>query len=460
MAAAGTLEHQRDQHAALFGREAAAQWDRWNGPGWRAASDWVGAELSNLRTALQWSVFREHLDVATNIAAHAAVLGAASNSFEPVGWAEDLLEAATARNVARLPRLCTGAGFACFIGRPTSAAASAHTAVELEQTQRYDPFVAGFAELLEALARVYSGDLATYVALTERIARLPGAARAFGLAAYVDGLQASGRVEEAVGLAELSVSAARDVGSPFWIAYALWSAGLAHAHGDPRRALAAWDEGVDVVRKHGVEFFAGFLARDAARVHAVEGDPDVALVLIADAIGSFQQAGDIAQLIITVASIPPLFERLGFPEAAASLHAAITREPASLHHVPELAHLGQRLAEALGPDRFSACAGIGAGVDLNGAAALARQQIEVIRAERDRGRANAFPGGLSRREVEVLRLLADGLTTREIATQLFISAKTADHHIQHIYTKVGVSTRAEITRWALDQGIVTGTIRP
>ena len=59
----------------------------------------------------------------------------------------------------------------------------------------------------------------------------------------------------------------------------------------------------------------------------------------------------------------------------------------------------------------------------------------------------------------MLRLLADGLTTREIAAQLFISAKTADHHIQHIYTKVGVSTRAEITRWALDRGVVIGTTR-
>ena len=63
------------------------------------------------------------------------------------------------------------------------------------------------------------------------------------------------------------------------------------------------------------------------------------------------------------------------------------------------------------------------------------------------------PGGLSRRELQVLRLIADGLSTREIAGLLFISTKTADHHIQHIYTKIAVSNRAAATRWAFDHDL-------
>ena len=51
-----------------------------------------------------------------------------------------------------------------------------------------------------------------------------------------------------------------------------------------------------------------------------------------------------------------------------------------------------------------------------------------------------YSGGLTGREVEVLRLAAKGLTTGEIASKLYISPKTADHHIQHVYTKIGVST--------------------
>jgi DNA-binding NarL/FixJ family response regulator len=64
------------------------------------------------------------------------------------------------------------------------------------------------------------------------------------------------------------------------------------------------------------------------------------------------------------------------------------------------------------------------------------------------------PGGLTRREVDVLRLAARGLTTREIAGQLYISSKTADHHIQHIYTKIGVSTRAAAALWAIQHEVV------
>jgi DNA-binding CsgD family transcriptional regulator len=65
------------------------------------------------------------------------------------------------------------------------------------------------------------------------------------------------------------------------------------------------------------------------------------------------------------------------------------------------------------------------------------------------------PGGLSRREVDVLRLAARGLTTREIGERLYISTKTADHHIQHVYTKIGVSTRAAAALWAMQNAIVS-----
>ena len=65
------------------------------------------------------------------------------------------------------------------------------------------------------------------------------------------------------------------------------------------------------------------------------------------------------------------------------------------------------------------------------------------------GKRPTNPGGLTRREVDVLRLAAKGLTTRDIADRLYISPKTADHHIQHIYGKIDVSTRAAAALWAM-----------
>jgi DNA-binding CsgD family transcriptional regulator len=56
--------------------------------------------------------------------------------------------------------------------------------------------------------------------------------------------------------------------------------------------------------------------------------------------------------------------------------------------------------------------------------------------------------GLSKRELEVLRLLGEGLTNAEIAARLFISPKTAEHHTSRIYAKVGLAGRAEAAAYA------------
>ncbi len=451
LAAAGELETCRDRHARSFAREAATRWEHWNGPGWRAAVDWVDDELANLRSAYHWSAGRD-VEVATDIAAHAALIGTSGQLFEPVGWAESLLAAAAAADVPRLPRLYTAAGYACFVGRPTDGADRAHRATELERQPGYDPCEPGLALFVEALANVYSGNLDRYVELTASAAELPGAARAFAQPAYVDGLQAAGRTDEAVARLDGAVAAAREVENPFWIAYALWIAGLTLANTDSSRALSAWDEGVELVQQQGVRFFEGFLARDAARLHTAHGDLATALARFATAIDTFRRAGNVAQLAITLASMPTLFDRLGRREAAATLHAAMIGQPAGVQHVPELEALGDALAAALG-DGIVEPATVGAAMDLDAAAVYARAEIDHA-LQNLATPETPIPAGLTRREVEVLRLLAAGLTTRDIAARLFISAKTADRHIQNTYTKIGTSTRATATRWAIEHGVV------
>jgi DNA-binding CsgD family transcriptional regulator len=66
----------------------------------------------------------------------------------------------------------------------------------------------------------------------------------------------------------------------------------------------------------------------------------------------------------------------------------------------------------------------------------------------------ARPAGLSEREVEILRLLAQGRTTKEIAQALTITEKTAGHHVEHIYAKAGVSTRVGAALFAMQHDLV------
>ncbi|MBV8951973.1 MAG: response regulator transcription factor [Actinobacteria bacterium] len=398
------------------------------------------------------------MDVATDIAAHAGLMGFSVQLFETLAWAEELLEPAAAADTRRLPRLYTAAGYACFAGRAVAARANAHRATELELDSRYDACEPGYASFVEALGNVYCGDLDRYVELTETVAHRYGSERGYGLASYVDGLQSCGRIDEALELTEESVAAARALGNPYWISYALWIAGLAFSKADVRRAFAAWEEGVAFVREHRVQFFEGFLARDAARLHTSDGEPEAALVLFADAIAAFHRAGNVPQLIITLASVPALFDRLDRHAPAAMLLGALSREPSSFQHVPELGHLGDRLNRNLGARRAAELTSAGAALDLSAAAVYARQQIDVIRRDPSPRARQPRPGGLSRREVEVLRLVADGRTTGDIATQLFISSRTAEHHVQNIYTKLGVSGRVAATRWAVEHKLVDDVI--
>jgi predicted ATPase/class 3 adenylate cyclase/DNA-binding NarL/FixJ family response regulator len=459
LAAGGGLARMRDRHAAHFAHGAWMRYENWNGPAWRDAVDWVEIELDNLRTAFRWSTQRGELEVATDVAAHAALMGFSVQLFETVGWAEELLPAATDADVRRLPRLYTGAGYACFVGRAEVAAANAHRATELETESRYDPCEPGYATFIEALGQVYCGHLDRYVDLTGAVAALPSVStQGYGIAAYLDGLQSAGRVEEALALTDSAVAAARELGNPYWISYTLWIVGLALSKVDKKRALLAWDEGSEVVREHRVRFFEGFIGRDAARLHTSEGEPDAALKLFGPAIESFHQAGNVPQLIITLASVPALFERVGRLDAAATLLGALSRESSSLHHVPELVDLGDRLTAQLGESRWNEFTTAGAMLDLNDAAAYAREQIELARKALTRQARHTIPAGLTRREVEVLRLIAEGRATREIAEQLFISSKTADNHIQHIYTKLAVTNRAAATRWAVEHEVVSSTV--
>ena len=62
-------------------------------------------------------------------------------------------------------------------------------------------------------------------------------------------------------------------------------------------------------------------------------------------------------------------------------------------------------------------------------------------------------GPLSRREVEVARLVAGGMTNREIAEKLFISERTAEGHLERIRNKLGVRSRTEVATWAVERGL-------
>ena len=69
-------------------------------------------------------------------------------------------------------------------------------------------------------------------------------------------------------------------------------------------------------------------------------------------------------------------------------------------------------------------------------------------------RRHSRPAGLSPREIEILRLIARGLTSRAIADHLTLSTKTVRNHTEHIYTKTGTDNRVSASLFAVEHGLL------
>ena len=72
---------------------------------------------------------------------------------------------------------------------------------------------------------------------------------------------------------------------------------------------------------------------------------------------------------------------------------------------------------------------------------------------REKGVVYAIPGAVGATHAATPRRIARGLTSREIAERLVISERTADAHVEHIRTKLGLHSRLQIAAWAVEQGL-------
>jgi DNA-binding CsgD family transcriptional regulator len=107
----------------------------------------------------------------------------------------------------------------------------------------------------------------------------------------------------------------------------------------------------------------------------------------------------------------------------------------------------------LGAERFAALRGHGSGLPLSAALAVARGETPAAPPSGSRG---GPPDGtrttrLTPREREVAALVAEGLANRDIAGRLYLSKRTVDSHVEHIFGKLGLSSRTELAAWVLER---------
>jgi DNA-binding CsgD family transcriptional regulator len=97
-------------------------------------------------------------------------------------------------------------------------------------------------------------------------------------------------------------------------------------------------------------------------------------------------------------------------------------------------------------------------LDAKPAIAMVRQKLRQIGSTKilrgPRGSTRANPAGLTNRQLQILKLIADGLTNDEIARRLFISPKTVEHHVSTILSKLNVQSRQEAANFAHEHDLL------
>jgi HD-GYP domain-containing protein (c-di-GMP phosphodiesterase class II) len=300
---------------------------------------------------------------------------------------------------------------------------------------QYDPaivdlFCAHAPELLDGLDQASDWD-AVLDAEPQLSRRVSGAGLDQVLEAMADlvDLKSPYLAGHSRGVANLASAAARVAGYPDDDVAAVRRAGLIHDLGRLGVSNAVWDKPGPVTEAESerIRLHPYLTDRMLARVDALSRSREIAARHHERLDGSGYPRG------LTAASLTPPDRLL----AAADVYHAMT-EPRPHRDLLDPGQAARELrAEVTGGQ-----------LDSEAAEAVLAAAGHRVPARR------AWPGGLTAREVEVLGLLARGHSNREIAQALVVTPKTAMNHVEHIYAKLGISSRAAATLYATQHGLM------
>jgi predicted ATPase/class 3 adenylate cyclase len=378
LVARGDASEIRAAHSRYFAGREAAVLALWDSPRQREAHDWFTVELANLRTAFRWAADRGDLDVAATIATHVGWLGVGVQTYEPIAWAEELIEPARAVDHPRLAFLYVIAS-QCFTTGRIEAAVGYSDAGQIVLGRSRDALPYGIEAVLGVV----------YVAIgqPERLAEWCRAQLArrrdndVHLRAWrVGALALAGSGGEAMDSADGLIEAAEATGNPFLLALALSAYGSAFRDADPVGALNALGRGLVIAQDSGDRAAASILALFLARLEAEHGDPVAALDHLALAIRNYHDSGDTTTIRVALAVLAVLFDRLGRYEPAATI-SGFALSPMAAAGVPEITTASTHLRDVLGDQTYESLARKGETMTAAAMATYAYDQIDQARTE-------------------------------------------------------------------------------
>jgi non-specific serine/threonine protein kinase len=239
--------------------------------------------------------------------------------------------------------------------------------------------------------------------------------------------------------------------------------------GDYARARVVYEESLALSRAHGDKRNTAAVLHNLGHVALQHGDLHQAVAQFADSLALAQEISDERRIVMCLEGVAGVAARAGLLEQAASLFGAaaalrsrlgIPFEAADqvVYHqyaTSVRARLGNTMSDMKWVEggQLNQAEALRCAQDLCSRLAEGRPQSHRAAVRLHRRRVRQEFGGLTIREREVVTLIVQGKTNREIANLLVISERTVHKHVGQILSKLGFRARAQVAAWAVEKGL-------
>jgi non-specific serine/threonine protein kinase len=438
--------------------------------------DRLEAEHENLRVALGWSLEQQEAETAAQIGASIRLFWLLRGYMsEGRSWLERALSGISAKNAVRAKALNAAATLASLQDDYPTARTLAEESLQLSREQALSKQTGYALYILGRLSRIEGNYAGAVTSFEESLALFRALGQKQDMALVLSGLGLAvlylGEYERATALCEESLALSRELDDPRAIASWLANLGMVmRARGDAQRAKALCEESLAMRRMLG---YKGGIAHTLAvlgRIALDQGEYERATACYQESLTLRQETGEQEGISTALEGLAAVTGMQGQPVRAARLSGAASSLRTLLGApLPPIDHRSYEqtvaaLRAQLDETIFTAAWAEGQAMPLEEALAeamqvKAREHLPPMTPPAPRETPSTSPSrgnpfGLTAREIEVLRLLTQGLTTVQIAEQLMISPRTADAHVRSIYSKLFVTSRAAATRAAIEHKLI------